>query len=224
MNTIDVLLIDKLDVYQRLSTAFEGADERFYRQLGKTLGTIVKDVDPKLVETFSKPDHWDDDVCCAYRKEWVLDLDDAEADFPEWSRSPSFWFPEEPDEYDLFNLMGLGDESVVYAAIWGQPLSRYTKDLASARKLWDKVIAGPLKAKGWDRYGQRAIAPTAEWGVHIPIRLDHHEIAKAMESGDLRAALIPLERAIGDFKSVCDAMDDVVKDIRSIKRPSKRKS
>jgi hypothetical protein len=224
MNTVDVLLFEKLDVYRRLTMTFEDAEERFWRQLGKTVGTIVKEVvEPTLEETFSRADFWDGDLGCAYRKEWVLDFGSAGEDSKEWERSPSFWFPSSGDEYKTFALMGLEAEVIVYAAIWGQPLSRYTGDLASAKKLWDNVIAGPLKAKGWEPYGQRVIVPTGEWGIHIPIRLDHHDIAKAMESGDLRSALIPLERAAEDFASVCTAMDDVVKNLRAVKRAAKRK-
>jgi hypothetical protein len=59
--------------------------------------------------------------------------------------------------------------------------------------------------------------------MRIPIRLDHREIAKAMESGDLRPALIPLENAVEDFGSVCAAMDDVVKNLRAAKGRSNRK-
>jgi hypothetical protein len=224
MNTIDCLLFDKLDVYRRLTMAFEDADERFWKLLGKTLGLIVKEVvGPELRESFSTPDFWDYGVCCAYRKEWVLDCGSAGEDLDEWNRAPSFWFPAEEDEWDTFALMGVGDEVVVHGAVWGTPLSRYTGDLASARKLWDKTIAVPLRSKEWEPYGQKATKPTGEWGMRIPIRLDHHEIAKAMESGDMRPALIPLERAVKDFASVCTAMDEVVKNLPAAKGRSGRK-
>jgi len=222
---IDGLVLEKLDVYRRLTIAFENAEERFWNLLGKTLGLIVKEVvGPELRESFSTTDFLDEGVWCAYRKEWVLDIDATGEDMDEWKGAPSFWFPAEQDvEWDIFALMGLGDEEAMCAAIWGQPLSRYTGDLESARKLWDKTIAAPLRSKGWDPYGQRAIKPTGEWGMRIPIRLDHHEVAKALESGDLRPALIPLETAVKDFASVCTAMDEVVKNLPRAKGRSGRK-
>lgn len=154
----------------------------------------------------------------------MLDIGGAEEVPDEWERAPSFWFPSSADEWETFALMGLEEEVVVHAAIWGQPLSRYTGDLATARRVWDKAIAGPLTAKGWESYGQKVITPTGEWGIRIPIHLDHHEIAKAMESGDLRSALEPLEQAAQDFASVFAAMDDVIKNLLAAKRPSKRKT
>jgi len=119
----------------------------------------------------------------------LLDIGSAEEVPDEWERAPSFWFPSSGDEWETFALMGLEEEVVAHAAIWGQPLSRYTGDLATARRVWDKAIAVPLTAKGWEPYGQKVITPTGEWGIRVPIHLDHHEIAKAMESGDLRSAL-----------------------------------
>jgi hypothetical protein len=44
-----------------------------------------------------------------------------------------------------------------------------------------------------------------------------------MESGDMRPALIPLERAVKDFASVCTAMDEVVKNLPAAKGRSGRK-
>jgi hypothetical protein len=225
MNTVGVLLFEKLDVYRRLTMTFKDAEERFWKQLGKTLGTIVKEVvEPALEETFSRGDFWDDCVACAYRKEWLLDFESAGENLEDWRRAPSFWFPSTADEYDVFALMGLDEGVGVYAAIWGQPLSRYTGDLATAKKLWDEVIAGPLKTKGWEPYGRKVITPTGEWGLRIPIRLDHREIAKAMESGDLRPAVLPLQRAAEDFASVCPAMDLVIKKLLVAGRPTKLKT
>jgi hypothetical protein len=225
MNTIDGLVFEKLDVYRRLTMAFGDAEERFWNHLGKTLGLIVKEVvGAELRESFSTTNFSDDGAWCAYRKEWVLDCGSAGEELAEWNRASSFWFPaEQTVEWDIFALMGLGDDEVMYAAIWGQPLSLYTGDLESARKLWDKIIAAPLRSKGWESYGQRVTKPTGDWGMRIPIRLDHREIAKAMESGDLRPALIPLENAVEDFGSVCAAMDDVVKNLRAAKGRSNRK-
>lgn len=224
MNTVEVLLFEKLDVYRRLSVAFDDTEERFWKHLGKTLGTIIKEVvGPTIEETFSKPAFWDDPLCYAYRREWLLDFGSARDGMKAWELSPSFWFPKQPDEYDTFALMGLGDD-VVHAAIWATPLSRYAGDLAFVRKVWDKDIAGPLTAKGWEPYGQRVTSPTGDWGLHIPIRLDQHEIAQAMQSGDLRQALSPLERAVLDFGSVCPAMDDIIKNLRTKGGPSKQKS
>lgn len=55
MNTVDVLLFEKLDVYRRLIMTFEDANERFWKQLGKTLAAVVKEVvEPTLEETFSR--------------------------------------------------------------------------------------------------------------------------------------------------------------------------
>ncbi|MGA2591381.1 MAG: hypothetical protein ABSH32_15790 [Bryobacteraceae bacterium] len=69
MNKVDVLLFEKLDVYRRLTMTFEDADERFWKQLGKALGAIVKEVvGPTLEETFSRADLWDNGVGCAYRR------------------------------------------------------------------------------------------------------------------------------------------------------------
>ena len=224
MNTVDVLLFEKLDVYQRLSVAFDDTEERFWKQLGKTLGTIIKEVvGPTIEETPSTTAFWDDTLGFARRKEWLLDFGSARDGMKEWELSPSFWFPKSSDEYDTFALMGLGD-NVVHAAVWATPLSRYVGDLAFARRAWDKVIAAPLKAKGWESYGQRVTSPTGDWGMHIPVRLDHQEIAQAMKSGDLRSALSTLERAATDFASVCPAMDDLIKNLLAKSGASKRKS
>jgi hypothetical protein len=224
MNKVDNLLFERLDVYRRLSTAFDDAEERFWKHLGETLGTIVKEVaGPTIQETFSTTDFGYENGY-AYRKEWVLDFGDAAEELAEWERAPSFWFPESSDDFDLFALMGLNEEIPMDAVVWGTPLSRFNGDLGSAQRLWNKVVAGPLKKNGWEPYGERVIRPTGEWGVRMPIRLDHHKIAEAMESGDLRAALNPLQRAVEDFASVCTAMDEVVKGVLAAKGPSRRKS
>lgn len=224
MNTVDVLLIEKLDVYRRMSTAFDDASRRFWKQLGKTLGEILKEAVPTIEETFTTDFEYESNGY-ARRKEWVLDFHNAGEDLPDWERAPSFWFPEDTyaNNFDLFALMGLDEETTMDAVIWGTPLSRFTGDLASAQRSWDRVIAGPLKKNGWVPYGERVVRPTGDWGVRIPIRLDHHKVAEAMKSDDLRAALGPLQRAAEDFASVCAAMDDVVKSVLAAKRPSRRK-
>ena len=225
MNAVDVLLFEKLDIYRRLSRTFDDAEERFWRQLGKTVGVIVKEIGGlALKETFSTPDFWDNSTGCAYRSEWLLDFGSAGEDLDEWRRVPSFWFPCVEDEYDTFALTGLDEELDVTAAIWGQPLSRFTGDLASTKQLWNKFVAGPLRTKGWEPYGEKVTTPTGEWGMKTPIRLDHHDIAKAMESAILRPALNPLQKAVEDFASVSTGIDKIIETLRASKRPSKQKT
>lgn len=60
-----------------------------------------------------------------------------------------------------------------------------------------------VKAQGREPCGQKETSPPGDWGIHNPIRLDHHKVAHAVETGDLRSALNALGRAISDFASVC---------------------
>jgi hypothetical protein len=65
----------------------------------------------------------------------VLDFGGAGEDLEEWERAPSFWFPNEAGDFDIFALTGLDEDWSMEAVIWGQPLSRFAGDVTSAQKL-----------------------------------------------------------------------------------------
>jgi len=222
MKKMDAFLFDNLEVYHRLIMAFEQSEERFWKQLGRTMSAMVKDlVSIPLEESFGTEGFWDDGGGKAFCAEWLLDFGSAE-EVPNEERAPAFWFPQDSGVLDTLGLFGLQDESTVYAAIWGQPISRFSGNLSSAKALWEKAIAGPLKKKGWQPYGEKVTSSTGDWGLRRPILLNHRAIAKAMESDDLRLALTPLEDAIRDFASVFPGMDQMISDVRSKKVHSKK--
>jgi hypothetical protein len=190
--------------------------------LGKTLGRITTEIlGSQFRESFSSNEFWDNGEAYIFQKEWLLDLGDSDKDQNDWNRAPAFWFPQEAEQFHTFGLLGLDDETTVYAAVWGTPLSRFAGNLPSVKALWETSVSGPLKRNGWRSYGDKATTPTGQWGLHRAIRLNPREISKAMESDDLRPALTPLEDAIREFSSVCAGIDQIINDLRSKKVPSK---
>lgn len=225
MSKLDAFLFEKADVYDRLRIAFDAATERFWRQLGKTLHALVKEVvGDGCSDTFSSAGYWVDEAGYAYFNEWRFDFGERGGEPKDWERYPSFWFPQSMDESqkDTLAVVGAHDSEDIAAVIWATPISRYVNDLGWARSEWEKGVNSILRPMGWAPYGERVITPTGDWGTRLPIRLNHLEIAKCMEQGDLRPALGPLEKSIKDFASVRDSIDAIVSQARS-KRNRHRK-
>jgi hypothetical protein len=219
MSRLDAFLFEKLDVYDRLCQAFKTADERFWTQLGRTLHVLVKEiVGGTCRDTFEAVEFGKHDRSGrAFFDEWKLDLDKGGGLLNEWEVYPSFWFPENTNNMNTLALVGIQDSCEVWAAIWAQPLSRYLNDLVWPRAQWENRVNAVLKPKGWLPYGDRGTSPKAEWGTYFPIRLNHLDIARGIESGDLREALAPLEKAITDFASVRLGIDELVQESRAKK-------
>src|ERR1700676_4409836 len=104
MNKLDAFLFEKAEVFHRLYTAFEGAEERFWRQLGKELHVIVKDLlGERCIDTFGDDEYRNRELS-GYVWEPGLQLDLVG---DKWVKFPAFWFPAETDEMDTLALMGI---------------------------------------------------------------------------------------------------------------------
>jgi hypothetical protein len=124
---------------------------------------------------------------------------------------------------DTLALFGIAEDSKVPACIWPGAISHFLNDLTWPKTEWEKAVNIPLRKKGWFPYGDKITTPKGDWGTYLPIRLNHVEIAKGMEAGDLRSALEPLEEALRDFASVRNAIQDIIEKARKRKSHLQRR-
>ncbi len=211
---LNAFLFKKADVYHQLTSAFAEAERHFWAQLGDILETLLANALRGAGADWTIKYKHEDRQCHAYRIKWMLDIRKATE---EWEKAPAFWFPGVVPKTTI--LLGLEGSARVYAEIWGTPLSRHAENLETVKEMWNDQIAEPLiKKKKWIPFGERVTTPGGQWGLHLPITLDHGEVAKWIETDDLRRALAPLEKAVKDFASIVPAMDKLVEQVRKMKR------